>query len=135
MMNLNHTEKVQSLSMGRFRMLSWVVLLVAAIVFAGSCKDQTQQIEKAASETGASFYIKVKDGTRLAADVYLPGAEAGKRYPALLTLTRYQRGHENPKTGEPLPGNSPLDRHFLKHGYERGIFWQSASRVRTRGGA
>ena len=73
----------------------------------------------------SSFYITAEDGTRLAADVYLPaggrgGAGAGgdaAAYPALLTLTRYIRGFEDPETGERINALSPLDEYFLAHGY------------------
>ena len=64
----------------------------------------------------SSFYITAEDGTRLAADVYLPGEQEAP-YPALLTLTRYRRGLEDPATGERLSTLSDLDRHFLAHGY------------------
>ena len=74
-----------------------------------------------AQESGVSaHYITAEDGTRLAADVYLPtGDDAGgaAAYPALLTLTRYRRGLEDPETGERINTLSPLDRHFLGHGY------------------
>lgn len=72
------------------------------------------------SPTGASSHVTAADGTRLAVDVYLPTAASGDpnaSYPALLTLTRYRRGLEDPDTGEPLATLSPLDRHFLAHGY------------------
>jgi uncharacterized protein len=42
-----------------------------------------------------SFYLTMRDGVRLAADVYLPaGLPAGQRLPALLTQTRYWRQSE-----------------------------------------
>ena len=65
----------------------------------------------------SSFYIMAADGTRLAADVYLPTGQHDRPYPALLTLTRYRRGLEDAVTGEPLNTLSDLDRHFLAHGY------------------
>ncbi len=64
-----------------------------------------------------SSFITAADGTRLAADVHLPTGDDGPPYPALLTLTRYRRGLEDPATGEPLNTLSGLDRHFLAHGY------------------
>ena len=65
----------------------------------------------------SAHYITAQDGTRLAADVYLPAGEHDPPYPALLTLTRYRRGLEDPETGERIPTLSGLDRHFLDHGY------------------
>lgn len=72
----------------------------------------------------SAHYLTAEDGTRLAADVYLPvgdadrpAAAAGAEYPALLTLTRYIRGVEDPETGERINTLSPLDDHFLSHGY------------------
>lgn len=65
----------------------------------------------------SSHYITAQDGTRLAADVYLPGGDHAPPHPALLTLTRYRRGLEDPATGERIGTLSDLDRHFLAHGY------------------
>ena len=64
-----------------------------------------------------SRYITAEDGTRLAADVYHPAEDHDPPYPALLTLTRYRRGLEDPETGERMNTLSGLDRHFLAHGY------------------
>ena len=65
----------------------------------------------------SAHYITAQDGTRLAADVYLPAGEHDPPYPALLTLTRYRRGLEDPETGERISTLSGLDRHFIDHGY------------------
>ena len=80
----------------------------------GACAPGQDQ-SRLAGET--SSFITAADGTRLAADVYLPADGDGPPYPALLTLTRYRRGLEDPATGEPLNTLSGLDRHFLTHGY------------------
>ena len=70
-----------------------------------------------ASQSG-SAYVPMADGTRLAVDWYLPDShEDGARYPALLELTRYWRGRENPDTGEPMNSLRPVERYFLEHGY------------------
>ena len=65
----------------------------------------------------SAHYIAAEDGTRLAADVYLPAEDHEPPYPALLTLTRYRRGLEDHETGERINTLSGLDRHFLAHGY------------------
>lgn len=65
----------------------------------------------------SAHYLTAADGTRLAADVYLPAGDHEPPYPALLTLTRYRRGLEHPGTGERINTLSGLDRHFLAHGY------------------
>ncbi len=75
-----------------------------------------ERAEAPARAEVSAHYITAQDGTRLAADVYLPPGERGP-YPALLTLTRYRRGLEDPETGERVPTLSGLDRHFLAHGY------------------
>lgn len=73
--------------------------------------------EAPARQEVSAHYITARDGTRLAADVYLPAGEHDPPHPALLTLTRYRRGLEDPETGERIPTVSGLDRHFLDHGY------------------
>ncbi len=65
-----------------------------------------------------SHYIPMRDGTRIAADVYLPqNHRPGQRLPALLELTRYWRAGVDPTTGIPRPSLNALDRYFLDHGY------------------
>ena len=73
--------------------------------------------ERATGPDVSAHYIAAEDGTRLAADVYLPAENHDPPYPALLTLTRYRRGLEDPETGERINTLSDLDRHFLAHGY------------------
>lgn len=65
----------------------------------------------------SAHYLTTEDGTRLAADVYLPTEDHEPPYPALLTLTRYRRGLEDPETGERINTLSGLDSHFLANGY------------------
>lgn len=65
-----------------------------------------------------SHYVPMPDGTRLAADVYLPPERAAdETVPALLVLTRYWRAAEDRETGELVSGLSPLDRFFVERGY------------------
>ena len=97
--------------LGTFRSAAATAALAAALTACLPGQDQP------AEPIRSSSYIAAADGTRLAADVYLPGEESAATYPALLTLTRYRRGLEDPATGEPLYTLSPLDRHFLGHGY------------------
>ena len=95
------------------RVLAASLAVVLTVAIGGCAPGQDQS--RAPDES--SSYITAADGTRLAADVYVPAAEGGATYPALLTLTRYRRGLEDPETGEPLNTLSRLDRHFLAHGY------------------
>ncbi len=90
-------------------------VLTSAVVLAGALV--ACDTAEAPGPDVSSFYITAEDGTRLAADVYLPAGTDAARYPALLTLTRYRRGLEDPETGERINTLSGLDRHFLAYGY------------------
>ena len=107
---MNRCQAVRFL-VARVLAASLAVVLTVAIGGCAPGQDQPRAPDESSS------YITAADGTRLAADVYLPAAEGGAAYPALLTLTRYRRGLEDPETGEPLNTLSRLDRHFLAHGY------------------
>lgn len=87
-------------------------LLAAGLL---ACEAAPDAAPPAAGYDVTGHYLTAEDGTRLAADVYLPAAAAPR--PALLTLTRYRRGLEDPETGERIPTVSALDDHFLTHGY------------------
>ncbi|MBK8101615.1 MAG: CocE/NonD family hydrolase [Planctomycetes bacterium] len=64
-----------------------------------------------------SQYVPMRDGVRLAVDVYLPANRAADaRHPALLELTRYWRSRID-AAGRPKDSREDLDRHFLAHGY------------------
>ena len=89
-------------------------LAVALAGLIGGCAPAQDQSHLPGE--GSSF-VTAADGTRLAVDVHLPTDGDGPPYPALLTLTRYRRGLEDPATGEPLNTLSGLDRHLLAHGY------------------
>ena len=66
----------------------------------------------------SSVYVRMKDGTRLAVDVYLPAGRAqDETFPALLELTRYWRSTENATTGSPFLSLGPLDGHLLANDY------------------
>lgn len=65
-----------------------------------------------------SQYVKAKDGTRLAIDVYFPDNKIPTQgIPVLFEFTRYWRGAENPKTGKPYPTLGQTQKHFLRNGY------------------
>ena len=64
-----------------------------------------------------SHYITMEDGTRLAADVYLPADSLGERFPTLVVLTRYWRSAVDRKTKDQPPVLSGLDKIFSDHGY------------------
>jgi putative CocE/NonD family hydrolase len=66
----------------------------------------------------SSYYVTMRDGTRLAVDVHLPqDREPGDEHAALLELTRYGRSSEGAESGVHMPSLGPLDRYFLQHGY------------------
>lgn len=91
--------------------------LQAAAILTGLLLACDPAAESAPGPDISAHYIAAEDGTRLAADVYLPAEDHDPPYPALLTLTRYRRGLEDPETGERMGTLSGLDSHFLAHGY------------------
>jgi putative CocE/NonD family hydrolase len=67
-----------------------------------------------------SHYIAVRDGTKLAADIFRPavnGKPAAERLPVVWTHTRYQRSHSRDGKLETLVDRSPRLRLLLEHGY------------------
>lgn len=64
-----------------------------------------------------SHYVPMKDGTRIAVDVHRPAELPEDGLPALLEMTRYWRGAEDPETGAPRRSLSSLDRYFQSGGY------------------
>ncbi|HAS46175.1 MAG TPA: hypothetical protein DCS93_37185 [Microscillaceae bacterium] len=92
---------------------TYTYLLVALCLLLQIATTQAQQV---------SQYVKVKDGTRLAMDVYFPENKIpNKGIPVLFEFTRYWRGYENPKTGKRIPSLRGVHRHFLKNGYALAI--------------
>ncbi|MGH9753854.1 MAG: CocE/NonD family hydrolase, partial [Blastocatellia bacterium] len=67
----------------------------------------------------ASRYITLKDGVRLALDIYLPkGLEAGARLPAILEQTRYNRSYEfQPEARDKADRPSQKITEFVTRGY------------------
>ena len=72
-----------------------------------------------------SFYIKMKDGVELAADVYIPknskNAAAKDKFPTILSQTRYWRSYD-PRPGMEaqvleLDMRRSLASYFVPHGY------------------
>lgn len=57
-----------------------------------------------------SLLIPMKDGVRLALDVYLPGDLGSRRLPTILVATRYWRAAE----GQPV---GPMERFWISRGY------------------
>ncbi|WP_282056985.1 CocE/NonD family hydrolase [Maribacter luteus] len=64
-----------------------------------------------------SYYIPAVNGTKLAMDVYFPEDYKNQKLPVLFEFTRYWRGKEDPKTGEPIPSFKKRDKYFLDHDY------------------
>ena len=70
-----------------------------------------------------SQYVTMRDGVRLAVDVYLPeGLAAGTRLPTILEQTRYHRSLE-PKPGAPESVTAPRQRiaDFVTRGYAYAV--------------
>lgn len=77
-----------------------------------------------------SKYVRVRDGTRLAVDIYHPaidGKQAEGRFPVMMTATRYWRAHQQPG-GSVTSGMFGMEdresqrRFLLEHGYNIVIF-------------
>jgi putative CocE/NonD family hydrolase len=70
-----------------------VVLLIAVVVAAGLLyRDPDQTLTPAGQPRGASVYLTMRDGTRIAATVWLPpDLRPGERVPALIKGTPYWR--------------------------------------------
>lgn len=66
-----------------------------------------------------SRYVTMQDGCRLAVDVYLPGGDAGRRYPTLLVFTPYYRRFHlaEGSNSEPNPNSGKLRDFFVPRGY------------------
>ena len=68
-----------------------------------------------------SNYVPVKDGTRLAVDIYYPaknGAKVKRRHPVILIATRYWRASVTPDGGLLTPfDKDSSERFLLEHGY------------------
>lgn len=91
----------------------YVFLALMANIFLGQYTTMAQQV---------SQYVKVKDGTWLAVDVYFPNNKIpDKPLPLLFEFTRYWRGYEHPKTGKRIPSLRGVHKHFLKNGYALAI--------------
>lgn len=92
--------------------LRTIFLAILIFLLPFSCLQAAQIAET------ASHYIKMKDGTRLAADVHLPVQRpAEARFPALIQVTRYWRASEDPETGTPHQPFNGLDRFFIENDY------------------
>lgn len=96
---------------GKYR-FSTISLIPLIFFLMASCLQAAQIAET------TSHYIKMKDGTRLAADVHLPvERQPDARLPVLIQVTRYWRASENPETGAPHPALGRLDRFFIENDY------------------
>ncbi len=69
------------------------------------------------SSSKSSRYLEMKDGVKLAVDVYLP-AEGPKKgpFPTVFVFTPYGRALINPKLGKVVPGHFETQK-FLSYGY------------------
>lgn len=68
--------------------------------------------------TRTSFYIPMRDGVRLAVDLYLPSdLNDGDKLPALIVATRYWRRTAVRKWYEQITGQPQVAAFFVKHGY------------------
>lgn len=80
---------------------------------------QRRPVQYGVSKTPVSSYIDMRDGCRLAADIYVPeGAAAGQRFPALLIFTPYYRRFEADATAaEGAPSAARYRDFFVPRGY------------------
>ena len=87
----------------------YLVLLMSA------CSTAAIAAEGGVPYLRSSLYVPVRDGTRIAVDLYRPRAtsEQNKR-PVLLTMTPYMRAQRGPD-GSIVP--DPTAAYFASHGY------------------
>jgi len=66
-----------------------------------------------------STYVSMRDGVKLAVDVYLPtDGPARSAFPVVFSYTPYQRSNIDPESGKVRDFTvSPMSRFFLSHGY------------------
>ncbi|MEM1339728.1 MAG: CocE/NonD family hydrolase [Bacteroidota bacterium] len=77
----------------------------------------THQFGLSQAPTSKSYYVPAVNGTKLAVDVYFPKAYNNQKLPVLFEFTRYWRGKEDAKTGNPMASLSERDNYFLNHDY------------------
>ncbi len=71
--------------------------------------------EKAESD---AYYIPMKDGIRIAADVHYPSDfDESKKYPAVIEYTRYWRSAISLRSGKVIRALNAVDRKLLENGY------------------
>ncbi|HEY2706871.1 MAG TPA: CocE/NonD family hydrolase [Caulobacteraceae bacterium] len=81
--------------MGAAGLAAGLVVLVAAVIVIASLlyRDPNQTLTPAGQPRGASSYLTMRDGTRIAVTVWLPAdLRPGERVPALVKGTPYWRG-------------------------------------------
>lgn len=99
-------------------------VIAAALVLPALAVPASQPLADVADSAGRatyqreSIYVPVRDGTRLAVDIYRPVPAAGRPLPVVLTMTPYQRAHRGPD-GRVVPDATTL--HLLKRGYAVAI--------------
>jgi len=103
-------------------LLNWRILL-GLVVLALLCGTAWRVFDSARgyhSWVRVPSYVKMRDGTAIAVDVYRPardGAAVPERLPVLLTDYRYQRAMvDHTQLLTPLDGSERF-RSFIKHGY------------------
>lgn len=73
------------------------------------------------SPVRSSRYLTMRDGVKIAADIYLPtGGPAGERFPAILTQTRY---HRSTKLAFPFTLLADDEPTIIRRFVERGYAW------------
>ena len=96
------------------KQLALCTLFAAICMLFGCTASAPTEVSAAATE---SYYVPALGGTQLAVDVHFPAGAKNKKLPALLELTRYWRGAEDPETGEPLPSLRARESFFLNNDY------------------
>ncbi len=107
------------------------LVLIALLVFAG-CSTTTTNTDRAwwdgTSITPAKYkiekssrYLTMRDGVKIAADIYLPaGLAAGERVPTILTQTRY---HRSMQVAFPFSLFDDPEPTIVRRFVERGYAW------------
>jgi uncharacterized protein len=68
-----------------------------------------------------AIYLTMRDGVRIAIDVYVPPLETGTRVPTVLEMTRYRRSTESQRTNPTEDGALAEAKRWNERGYARVV--------------
>jgi putative CocE/NonD family hydrolase len=76
-------------------LLALALLSATACASSGGTGEGKPPVDPEKPATNTAFYLTMRDGVRIAVDVWLPGnASASQRVPTIVRATRYSRDHE-----------------------------------------